>query len=153
MPDNAPGAPPVRIGVAFTLTQDAGELFADVRAAEAAGADGLWVDAREGDPYVLLAAFAAITWRARLVARGAPSGQGRATCERLSRGRLVVAEELAEHWIHSPFPKDRDEWRAMRRAASDAGAGIVIPNDPRLIDLLRNPDVDDDRSDLNIAVG
>jgi hypothetical protein len=103
---------------------------------------------------VLLAAFAAVTWRTRLIAKGSPSGAGRATCEQLARGRLHAAEELGEHWIHADFPNGRDEWRAMRRAALDAGAvGIVIPNDPRLIDLLRNPDVDDDRSDLNIAVG
>jgi hypothetical protein len=42
----------------------------------------------------------------------------------------------------------------MRASAAESGAtGIVLPNDPRLIDLLRNPDVVDDRSDLNIATG
>jgi hypothetical protein len=29
----------------------------------------------------------------------------------------------------------------------------VIPNDPRVLDLLRNPDRVDDRSDLNLATG
>jgi len=149
----------LRIGVRFALSADPGELFADARAVEAAGADGIWVDASDGDPYVLLAAFAAVTWRVRLVAKGAPYGSpyavGQETCRRLARGRFVEAEELQENWIHAQFPSSRDIWRSMRRAALDAGAtGIVLPNDPpRLIDILRNPDVDDDRSDLNIAVG
>jgi hypothetical protein len=65
-----------------------------------------------------------------------------------------VAEELDENWIHAEFPSSREVWRSLRRGALEAGAtGIVIPNDQRIIDLLRNPDTDDDRSDLNIAVG
>ena len=149
--------PVARIGVRFTLADDVGALLADARAAEAAGADSLWVNAHEAEPFVLLAAFAAVTWRSRLVASGARDEAGRATCARLARGRLVTAEELAragERWTEVPFPKDRDEWRAVRRTALASGiAGVVIPNDPRLIDLLRNPDVIDDRSDLNIATG
>jgi hypothetical protein len=146
----------LRFGVRFALTDDPGELFADARAVEAAGADSIWVEAtvEDGNPYVLLAAFAAVTWRVRLVAKGATIAMGREACKRLARGRLVIAEELEEKWIHADFPNSRDIWRSMRRAALDAGAtGIVLPSDPRLIDLLRNPDVDDDRSDLNIAVG
>jgi hypothetical protein len=38
-------------------------------------------------------------------------------------------------------------------AHEDAGAtGIIVPWDPRLIDLLRNPDPED-RSDLLISTG
>lgn len=154
---SSPETPAVLVGVRFTLVGDAGELFADVRAVEASGADSLWADAADGDPYVVLAAFAAVTWRVRLVAAGAADDRGRATCERLARGRLALAEDLArsgERWLHVPFPKDRDEWRALRTSAAESrAAGIVLPNDPRLIDLLRNPDVVDDRSDLNIATG
>ena len=147
----------LRIGVRCGLTGDAGELFADARAIEAAGADSLWADAADGDPYVLLAALAALTWRVGLVARGAPTAPGRATCELLARGRLVVAEELArqgERWIHVPFPNGRDEWRAARATALESGAtGIVVTNDPRLLDLLRNPDQIFDRADMNLASG
>jgi alkanesulfonate monooxygenase SsuD/methylene tetrahydromethanopterin reductase-like flavin-dependent oxidoreductase (luciferase family) len=147
----------LRIGVRFVVAGEAGELFADARAVEAAGADSLWADAADGDPYVLLAALAALTWRVGLVARGAPTAPGRATCELLARGRLVVAEELArqgERWIHVPFPNGRDEWRAARAAALEAGAtGIVVANDPRLLDLLRNPDQTFDRADMNLASG
>ncbi len=97
----------LRVGVRFSLLGHPGELFADARAVEAAGADSLWIDAVDGDPYVALAALAAVTWRVRLFARGA-AGPGRETCARLSRGRLVIAEECAEKWVESPFPAGRD---------------------------------------------
>ena len=147
----------LRIGVRCTATGDAGELFADARAIESAGADSLWANAADGDPYVLLAALAASTWRVGLVAMGAPAAAGRATCERLARGRLVVAEDLersGERWVHLPFPIGRDEWRAARAAALASGAtGVVVANDPRLLDLLRNPDQTFDRADMNLASG
>lgn len=151
------GLAALRIGVVLSLDGDPGELFADAKALEAAGADSLWVDGGAIDPYVLLAACAATTWRVGLVATGGKDGPGRATCDRLSRGRLRDAESLAregERWVRADLPADRAAWRKSRDAAVASGAtGIVVPNDPRLMDLLRNPDQDDDRSDLNIAVG
>ncbi len=156
--DGAAAAPALHIGVRLALSGDPGELFADARALEAAGAHSFWVDAGDGEPFVALAALAAVTWRALLVASGGGwSGQGRATCDALARGRVRVAEELArsgERWIHADYPADRAAWRATREAARASGAaGIVLRNDPRLLDLLRNPDQEDDRADLNIAVG
>lgn len=145
------------IGVRLAATGDPGELFADARALEAVGVHSLWADAVDGDPYVLLAAVAAVTWRTVLVATGSPDGVGRPTCERLARGRLVIAEEAmaaGARWIHALFPESRAAWRAALEAAGAGdAAGIVLRNDPRLLDLLRNPDVEDDRSDLNVAVG
>src|SRR5204862_88489 len=83
----------------------------DADAVEAAGADSLWIDAADGAPYVVLAALAAVTWRVRLVARGAPSDAvGRETCAKLARGRLVIAEETTERWTESPFPASRVAW-------------------------------------------
>lgn len=121
------------------------------------GADALWVDAADAEPYIALAAMAAVTWRVTLVASGAPGAAGRATCEWLAAGRLVVAEEAArrgERWLRVDFPADRDAWRALRASAAASGAtGVVVPNDPRLMDLLRNPDQIPDRADLNIATG
>lgn len=149
--------PDPRIAVRLALTDDARELLADARALEAAGADALWVDATDADPYVALAAAAAVTHRIRLVAAGSPAGPGRATCALLARGRLVVAEESAtagERWVHAAFPAGRDEWRALRADAIATGAtGIVLRNDPRLMDLLRNPDQIYDRADINLASG
>lgn len=146
--------PPPKIGVRLALTGDPGELLADARALENAGAHSIWVDASDGDPYVMLAAIAAVTWQVTLVAAGDPGGKGRSTCERLSRGRLIIAEEMRDRWVHVAFPADRNAWRETRASASASGAaGVVIRNDPRLLDLLRNPDREDDRADVNIAVG
>jgi hypothetical protein len=42
----------------------------------------------------------------------------------------------------------------VRREYEEAGAtGIVVPLDPRLLDLLRNGDEEEDRSDLGLAQG
>jgi hypothetical protein len=151
----APRPPTLLIGVRLTPSGDAGELFADAKAIEAAGADSLWIDAADGDPYVVLAALAAVTWRVRLVARGAPTDiAARETCARLARGRLVVAEESEERWTDAAFPANRAAWDELRLASTAAGeAGVVLPNDPRLIDLLRNPDIIEDRSDLKLSFG
>ena len=158
MNDEASAAPTtsaLRIGVRLVPSGDAGELFADAKAVEAAGADSLWIDASDGDPYVVLAALAAVTWRVRLVARGAPAATAaRETCARLARGRLVVAEESDGRWTELPLPASRAEWNELRAASTAAGVtGVVLPNDPRLIDLLRNPDIIEDRSDLKLSFG
>jgi hypothetical protein len=150
-------APALRIAVRLTLPADGRELLADARALEAAAVDAIWVESADADPYVALAAIAAVTWRVGLVAAGAPDGAGRTTCEALANGRLAAAEDLelrGERWIRSDFPDGKDAWRALRADALSGGAaGIVIPNDPRLIDLLRNPDETIDRADLNLATG
>jgi hypothetical protein len=155
--DGAVPAPAVLlIGVRLTPAGDAGELFADAKAVEAAGADSLWIDAADGNPYVALAALAAVTWRVRLVARGAVADvTARDTCARLARGRLVVAEELSEErWTEAPFPVSRVAWDELRTASLTTGlTGVVLPNDPRLIDLLRNPDIIEARDDLKLSFG
>ncbi len=159
----------MKIGVELRLGgTDAGELFADARAFDAAGADSLWVVSRDDqDPWILAAALAASTWRARLVVVGAVDRpQSRATLERLSRGRLAVgersgdatlvadAEGATERWAISEMPAGRAEWKALRAEREAQGfAGIVLPNNPRLLDLVRNPDVEDDRQDLKLAFG
>ena len=158
----------MKIGAELRLGGNVGELFADARALEAAGADSLWVLARDDqDPWILAAALAATTWRARLVVVGAVDRpETRATLDRLSRGRLVVgdrtgdavavpdAEGVSERWTLSELPADRAEWKTLRRnRAAEGFAGIVLPNDPRLLDLVRNPDVEDDREDIKLAFG
>jgi hypothetical protein len=150
-----PAPPALLIGVRLSATGDAGELFADAKAIEAAGADTLWIDAAGCDPYVALAALAGVTWRVRLVARGAPSDvAARETCASLARGRLVVAEESEERWTESAFPANRAAWDELRNASTAAGVtGVVLPNDPRLIDLLRNPDIIEARDDLKLSYG
>ncbi|TMC78184.1 MAG: hypothetical protein E6J09_05235 [Chloroflexi bacterium] len=155
----------MKIGVELRLSGDPGELFADARAFEAAGADSFWPVGQE-DRLMLLAALAAVTWRSRLVAVGEVDAQATRALERLSRGRLVLAspdgEEFAlpgaegerERWRQLPFPASRAAWTELRaKHEADGLSGLVLPNDPRLLDLLRNPDVQEDRSDIKLAFG
>jgi hypothetical protein len=94
----------VKVGVLLARRPDElGEWLADAAAFEAAGADALWIDpAPESvlDPLALLAALAALTSRALLVANlpasDRPSealGRTLATVGRLSHGRLALAAE------------------------------------------------------------
>jgi hypothetical protein len=158
----------MKIGAELRLDADVGELFADARALEAAGADSLWVLARDDqDPWILAAALAATTWRARLVVVDAiDRPETRTTLDRLSRGRLVIgersgdgvsvpdAEGVMERWALCDLPAGRAEWKTLRvDRAAQGFAGLVLPNDPRLLDLVRNPDVEDDRADMRLAFG
>jgi Luciferase-like monooxygenase len=92
----------VKVGVLLAPRPvELGEWLADASAFEAAGAHALWVDpAPESklDPLVLLAALAALTSRALLVATPPASqypsealGRTLATIGRLSHGRLALA--------------------------------------------------------------
>lgn len=57
-------------------------------------------------------------------------------------------------WVAVPPPESRATWRATRLAAAERGVhGLVVPADPRLLDLLRNPEDLGGRSDLQLAVG
>jgi hypothetical protein len=52
------------------------------------------------------------------------------------------------------MPDDPEGWRRTRLEYEAAGAtGLVVPADPRLLDLLRNGDEESDRSDLGLAQG
>jgi alkanesulfonate monooxygenase SsuD/methylene tetrahydromethanopterin reductase-like flavin-dependent oxidoreductase (luciferase family) len=223
----------VKIGVLLpSQFTDSGDYLADARALDAAGVDSLWLAADGFDPWLVLAAIATVTGRARLAVAlssregDAPDGLARrlTTLDRLSRGRLlttvraadepagtealvghvrrsvatpvllnavgngqaVVAARLAdgmvsalepadchasfdharvcrererrtapfEMWAQSPPPRGREHWRALLKEAEAAGAtGLIVPADPRLLDLLRNADEEDDRSDLTLAQG
>jgi Luciferase-like monooxygenase len=62
--------------------------------------------------------------------------------------------EPFEVWARIDMPADREAWRRMRQEFVEAGAtGVIVPADPRLLDLLRNGDEEDDRSDLTLAQG
>jgi hypothetical protein len=68
----------------------------------------------------------------------------------------VRAKQLApaEVWAEVSAPADRQGWAEMLAAYDEARAnGVVVRWDPRLVDLLRNPDADDDRSDLQMSTG
>jgi Luciferase-like monooxygenase len=91
----------VKVGVLLGPPEELGEWLADAGAFEAAGAHALWLDPAPEptlDPLALLAALAALTSRALLVA-AAPAadrppetlGRTLATIQRLSHGRLAFA--------------------------------------------------------------
>lgn len=63
-------------------------------------------------------------------------------------------EAEPERWVSVPFPEGRKAWRAARTEASESGVrGLLVPADPRLLDVLRNPDDPGDRRDLLLAQG
>lgn len=144
----------VKVGVVMPATfGDAGEFLADVRALEAAGAEMIAIDGKDGvgpEQNILLGAIAAVTHRVRLRASTVvPPG----ILQKLSRGRLVVGEPPGETWVAIPVPPDRESWAAALGEQEAAGAtGIMVPWDPRLVDLLRNPEPDD-RGDLLMSTG
>lgn len=58
-----------------------------------------------------------------------------------------------EVWGDIEMPADRDAWSATMSGYREAGVtGVIVPWDPRLIDLLRNAEPDD-RSDLLMSTG
>jgi hypothetical protein len=140
--------------------------LADASAFEAAGADALWIDyGTDVDQLVLTAALAAVTYRSLLIVRVPEplADRTREALERLSRGRLRIVAARPPGWLAVPVPESRAAWRAALAEAAEAAAlteaaeagvdGVLVPADPRLLDLLRNPDVVTDRSDLYIAQG
>lgn len=146
----------LKIAVVMPATfADAGEYLADVRALEAAGADTIALEEAGPDHQAdfqaaVLGAMAAVTHRVRL---RAPSEAAAGILHRLSRGRALVGLPEGETWVQVDAPTDRESWKAVLREHEAAGAtGVIVPWDPRLIDLMRNPEPDD-RSDLLISTG
>jgi len=141
----------IKVGVVMPAAiDDAGEFLADVRALEAAGAEMIDLEGEGMDRAILLGAIAAVTQRIRIRVRDA---QPPALLQKLSRGRVVAVGSAGETWVEIPMPADRESWTATLGAQEAAGAdGVIVGWDPRLIDLLRNPD-SDDRSDLMMSTG
>ena len=83
----------VKLGAALT---DAGEYLADVAALEAAGADSVWLDVKDGaaaEPWILLGAISTATQRVRVGMLVDASGGWPPPTDllgRLTRGRLIV---------------------------------------------------------------
>jgi len=160
----------MKVGVLLpSRFDDPGEFLADARAMEAAGADSIWLEDGDGyDPMLALAACAAVTGRLRLGLivpdSPSPSGGGSArgfeTLQHLSRLRAIVGVSQGgkivsgiEKWRRVEVPADRDAWaRTLEQARTDFD-GVLVPMDPRLLDILRNPEDAIDRSDLLLAQG
>jgi hypothetical protein len=141
-----------RIGVRLPAGfEGAGEFLADVQALEAAGADLLVLGEGPLVRVLLVAAMAAVTSTASLAAPAAEASELE-TLRLLSRGRLA---ESLEGWIEEGFPESRTIWRDRLAEHEAKGTpGVILAMDSRLLDLLRNPDREDDRSqDLQLAQG
>lgn len=62
--------------------------------------------------------------------------------------------EAAEAWTTVSCPDGRAAWRARLAEAAERGLrGLLVPADPRMIDILRNPDDAGGRMDLYLAQG
>lgn len=165
----------VKVGIVLPRPQDdPGEWLTEAVAFEAAGADALWVEHGAKpvlDPLTLTAALAAVTYRSMLVVAVVRDYDEHAleTVRRLSRGRLAlitdsgdstertvmgVGEGEGGRWVPVAVPSGRAAWRETLRLAAERGdPGVLVPADPRLLDLLRNPDDPGGRHDLQLAQG
>ena|SRR5256885_411909 len=160
----------MKVGVLLSSRfEDPGEFLADARAMEAAGVDSVWIEDDETgiDVWMALAAVAAVTGqlRAHLIITRAmtPTFEHRrqvTTLEHLSQGRATVAVEDThglltgiERWRRVEVPSDREAWaNTLKQAGSDV-EGVLVPMNPRLLDILRHPEDAIDRSDLLLAQG
>ena len=152
----------MKVGVLLpSRFEDPGEFLADARAMEAAGVDSIWMEEGEGyDPMLALAAIAAVTSEIRLglillegspsPARGGGSGRGFETLQHLSRQRVITDNQ---RWRRVEVPPDREAWARTLTEAEPDFDGVLVPLDPRLLDILRHPDDAIDRSDLMLAQG
>jgi hypothetical protein len=98
--------------------------------------------------------------RLRILTEASPTGDpggpgvfrrvpGDAECFEHLRGMDEV-----ERWVAISAPDGRAAWRAAVRDAAERGfQGLVVPADPRLLDILRNPDDHGGRHDLQLAQG
>jgi hypothetical protein len=152
----------MKVGVLLpSRFEDPGEFLADARAMEAAGVDSIWMEEGEGyDPMLALAAIAAITSEIRLglvlpegspsPALGGGSGRGLATLQHLSRQRVITDNQ---RWRRVEVPANREAWARTLEQAHPDFDGVLVPLDPRLLDILRHPQDALDRSDLQLAQG
>jgi hypothetical protein len=66
----------------------------------------------------------------------------------------VLEDSEGHRWRVEATPDGRAGWQVTRAAAVESGVhGLIVPASPRVLDLLRNPDDDGDRRDLQLAVG
>lgn len=151
------------VGVRLGAAGDVAEWLREAEAYETAGVRALLIGDPEPevDAGALVAALAAVTYRAMLVLATTtpPAESVLDTIQAIGHGRLVLPESGGllldgEPWAEVPSPQGRAAWRESLREAAEAGAaGVVVPAGPRLLDILRNPADPEGRADLHISVG
>jgi hypothetical protein len=68
--------------------------------------------------------------------------------------RTGEPQDEPRDWLRVTAPENRAAWRITVADALDRGHGrLMVPANPRLLDILRNPDEPDDRRDLLLAQG
>jgi hypothetical protein len=119
----------------------------------------------EGAPTRALATIARLSHgRLRIAADGAQlsgpddAGPGAGVFRRLPGDPEVFehthGQDEPERWVSTSAPENRAAWRAAVQDATEHGTrGLLVPADPRLLDLLRNPDDPGERHDLQLAHG
>jgi alkanesulfonate monooxygenase SsuD/methylene tetrahydromethanopterin reductase-like flavin-dependent oxidoreductase (luciferase family) len=151
----------MKVGVLLpSRFEDPGEFLADARAMEAAGADSVWLEEGDGhDPMLALAAIAAVTGDLRLglIRSSNPRpnielDRRMETLQHLSRQRVITLPG-AERWRRVEVPADREAWARTLKDAHPDFDGVIVPLDPRLLDILRHPEDAIDRPDLQLAQG
>jgi alkanesulfonate monooxygenase SsuD/methylene tetrahydromethanopterin reductase-like flavin-dependent oxidoreductase (luciferase family) len=160
----------MKVGVLFpSRFEEPGEFLADARAMEAAGVDSVWMEEGDDlDPMLALVAIAAVTSQLCVgmilpnssSAFETVSWRGFETLQRLSRHRGMVGVSQGEkiitpmsEWLRVDVPADREAWARTLEPAQPEVEGVLVPMDPRLLDILRHPDEAIDRSDLLLAQG
>ena len=160
----------MKVGVLLpSRFEDPGEFLADARAMEAAGADSIWLEEGEGhDPMLSLAAIAAVTGNLRLglIRSSTPRpnvelDRRMETLQHLSRQRVITLVvdgqgtglSGTERWRRVEVPAVRGAWANTLEQAGAGADGVIVPLDPRLLDILRHPEDAIDRSDLLLAQG
>ena len=149
-----------RIGTLERLSR--GRLFTTVPAAAAAATtEALVACARRCGPWPVMARLAsgahlesAARFANGLVVEAEPEQCRLVRDQALERRRRAGLEEPLALWATVPTPDGREHWRNLLGSYEAAGStGLIVPAGPRLLDLLRNGDEEDDRSDLTLAQG
>ena len=120
------------------------------------------------DPLLALAAIAAVTGQlcfGLILANSSSafesvSWRGIETLQHLSRRRGMVGVSQGDkvvspqtEWRRVEVPADREAWAKTLEQAGPEVGGVLVPMDPRLLDILRHPEDAIDRSDLQLAQG
>lgn len=116
---------------------------------------------REGGPPILVGGLTEPGFRraARLgdgfIHRGGSPEQVKKEFDRVLQLRQEAGRKGDfELWVQVRSPQGRAAWRETLRDYGQTGAtGIIVSHAPNLLDILRNPDSEDDRQDLLIATG
>lgn len=116
---------------------------------------------REGGPPILVGGLSEPGFRraARLgdgfIHRGGSPEQVKKEFDRVLQLRQEAGRKGDfELWVQVRSPQGRAAWRETLRDYGQSGAsGVIVSHAPTLLDILRNPDSENDRQDLLIATG